>query len=115
MTEKHNSWTRVCALNALPEQATKGVEFADQEVILINWFGKIYAYLNNCPHAGWPLNFDPDKFLDEEGRYLQCSNHMALFEVEDGSCIAGPCPGQKLTPIEVSVMEGDIFLGKLPD
>ena len=110
MSEKHHSWTRVCALDELPEQATKGVEYAEQEIILFNWFGKIYAYLNNCPHAGWPLNFDPDKFLDEEGSYLQCSNHMALFEVEDGACIAGPCHGERLTPIEVSVQGEDIFL-----
>lgn len=107
-----DDWLRACSVDDLPEQATKGIEYDDQEVILVNWFGKFFAYLNNCPHAGWPLNFDPDKFLDDEGRYLQCSNHMALFEVEDGSCVAGPCPGERLTPIEVSVKGEDIFLKK---
>jgi nitrite reductase/ring-hydroxylating ferredoxin subunit len=86
------------------------VELDDEEIILVNWYGKIFAYLNRCPHAGWPLNFDPDKFLDDEQRYLQCSNHMALFEVEDGTCIAGPCPGRQLTPIEVQVQDGAVYL-----
>lgn len=105
-----SEWLRACALDALPEQSTKGVEFDNEEIILVNWFGSIFAYLNHCPHAGWPLNFDPDKFLDDEGRYLQCSNHMALFEVEDGTCVAGPCPGEKLTPVEVQIRDGDIYL-----
>ncbi|MEE8263379.1 MAG: Rieske (2Fe-2S) protein, partial [Gammaproteobacteria bacterium] len=39
----------------------------------------------------------PDQFLDETGNLLQCATHGALFRIEDGFCVAGPCTGASLT------------------
>ncbi len=38
--------------------------------------------------------------MTEEG-FLACRNHGALFAVEDGFCVAGPCAGESLEPIAV--------------
>ncbi len=105
-----SGWVEVCRVEDLPETSTRGISLGTNEVILVNWFGQLFAYRNHCPHLGWPLNFETDRFFDSEQRFLQCSNHMALFEVETGHCIAGPCSGQQLETVPLQVIEGRVCL-----
>ena len=72
--------------------------------------GQIYAYLNRCPHLGVELNWQEDQFLDSEGALIQCATHGALFLIEDGRCVSGPCLGEYLTPVDVSVEQGYIVV-----
>ncbi len=67
---------------------------------------KVYAYQNLCRHAGHPLNWQPDSFLTEDGRQIVCASHGAIYEIESGICVAGPCPGQKLRAVDVEVRDG---------
>jgi len=39
---------------------------------------------------------------------IQCATHGALFRIRDGYCVAGPCAGQGLIPLEVKV-EAEMF------
>jgi nitrite reductase/ring-hydroxylating ferredoxin subunit len=71
---------------------------------------QVWAYLNRCPHAGHPLDWLPDRFLDAEESLIQCGSHGALFEIDSGYCLAGPCAGQSLVPIAVRVLEGNVLL-----
>jgi nitrite reductase/ring-hydroxylating ferredoxin subunit len=70
----------------------------------------VYVYVNACPHRGLPLDFKPGRFLTHDGEYILCSNHAALFRIEDGHCVAGPCKGAGLAPVQVKVREGEVFL-----
>ena len=49
------------------------------------------------------LDWVPDRFMSEDGSYIMCATHGALFEIEDGDCIAGPCAGDRLTDVPVTV------------
>ncbi len=100
---------QVCKMADLPENSAREFELNGQGVILVNWFGQLYAWLNDCPHAGWPLNFQPDQFFDADGRFLQCSNHMALFEPDTGTCVAGPCTGDCLQAVKIQIEGDDVF------
>lgn len=71
----------------------------------------IAAYVNYCPHAGHPLNLRPNRFLTPDGSLILCSSHGALFTRDAGLCIAGPCQGQKLTPVAVEEFAGYVLLG----
>ena len=71
---------------------------------------KVLAYQNVCPHAGHPLNWQKDKFLTADGKQIICASHGAIYEIESGECIAGPCPGKKLRAVEVAVKNGDIVV-----
>jgi nitrite reductase/ring-hydroxylating ferredoxin subunit len=71
---------------------------------------EVYAYQNFCMHAGHPLNWKPDSFLTRDGTRIICSSHGALYEIESGVCVAGPCPGKKLRVIPVEIREGQIFV-----
>ena len=46
-----------------------------------------------------PLEWLPDQFLDSSAQYIQCSVHGAMFRIEDGWCVRGPCAGDALMAI----------------
>jgi len=70
----------------------------------------VYAYQNFCMHVGHPLNWKPDSFLTKDGKRIICSSHGALYEIDSGLCVAGPCPGKKLRSVEVAVRDGQVFV-----
>jgi nitrite reductase/ring-hydroxylating ferredoxin subunit len=68
------------------------------------------GYVNRCPHAGHPLNLLPGRFLTPDGTLILCTSHGALFEKGTGYCVAGPCAGRTLTPVDVEVRSGLVLL-----
>lgn len=104
----------LCAFDELDENAGKGFELplhgSLQRIFVVRRGGQVYGYHNVCPHRGTTLDWLPDQFMDPECRYLQCATHGALFRVEDGHCVAGPCAGKRLTPVTVTVHDGQVLL-----
>ena len=43
-------------------------------------------------------------------RHILCATHGALFRIEDGHCLAGPCKGKGLTAVAVAVAGGEVRL-----
>lgn len=77
----------------------------------VRWQGGVYAYLNQCPHAGGPLDFE-GQVLESSGRFLMCARHGAIFEPDTGKCVGGPCRGARLTPLAVhEKTDGSVWLG----
>lgn len=68
--------------------------------------GQVYGYVDRCPHMSLPLVQTLDEYLTPSGDLIACSWHSALFEIESGLCVGGPCAGQRLTPWPVRVSEG---------
>ncbi len=66
----------------------------------------VHGYVDRCPHAGLPLAQVLDAYLSPDGALIQCSWHGALFRVDDGTCIGGPCAGARLSPWPVRLDEG---------
>jgi nitrite reductase/ring-hydroxylating ferredoxin subunit len=71
------------------------------DCFLVQHAGRYFAFENHCPHTGAPLNWQPGQFLDMENRHIQCSIHGALFLIDNGYCLWGPCQGQSLIPLQV--------------
>ena len=89
----------LCAPNELTEGQSRGFELAELKLLVVRREGQVYAYQNRCPHRGIPLEWQPDQFLDHSNSLIQCATHGALFLIEDGECVSGPCAGQTLTAI----------------
>lgn len=70
----------------------------------------VFAYQNFCMHVGHPLNWQPDRFLTEDGTQIVCASHGALYDIENGLCTSGPCPGQKLRPVQVEIRDKNIVV-----
>ncbi|CAN5285965.1 hypothetical protein BH09PSE2_BH09PSE2_26400 [soil metagenome] len=58
--------------------------------------GSTRTYRDACPHTGRRLSDDPNRVLTREADRLICFGHGALFRLEDGVCVAGPCVGERL-------------------
>lgn len=82
---------------------------------LVRQGGAVFAYVNRCPHAGHPLNWQPDGFLTPDKSLILCGSHGALFEMDTGTCVAGPCMGRGLQRIEVKIEASCVVLEQDPD
>ncbi|MGY4229913.1 hypothetical protein ACVMIH_007274 [Bradyrhizobium sp. USDA 4503] len=49
-----------------------------------------------------------NEFLDPYGVRWMCGKHGSTFELGTGLCVDGPCKGRTLTPIALTVLDGDI-------
>lgn len=79
-------------------------------LIVVRQGETVFVYINQCPHIGAPLDFEPGRFLNLERDLIQCAMHGALFRIEDGRCVHGPCAGRGLTPVPVQIHDGRVFL-----
>lgn len=98
MTQLH----LICPSSALAEGQGRGFTVAGQALFGVRRHGRVYLYRNRCPHRGITLNWDTpgDTFLDESASLIQCAHHGALFLIESGECVAGPCAGEQLQALE---------------
>jgi nitrite reductase/ring-hydroxylating ferredoxin subunit len=70
----------------------------------------VRAYANHCPHAGFPLDSVPGRFLAPGTSIILCGMHGALFDLESGRCLSGPCSGLSLRALSVRVERGYVML-----
>jgi len=64
------------------------------------------GYVDRCPHMGVPMAQQLDAYLTPAGTLIACSWHGALFTIDDGLCVGGPCLGQRLAAWPVTVTDG---------
>ncbi|MDF7777080.1 Rieske (2Fe-2S) protein [Sphingomonas sp. AOB5] len=69
----------------------------------------VRGYVDRCPHMGVPMAQQLDGYLTDKGDLIQCSWHGALFRIDDGLCVGGPCAGARLMPWPVTVADGVII------
>ena len=104
----------LCRLEDIDDPGSKGFELPWQgqtlALLVVRRDGQVRAYRNRCPHTGVELNWQPDLFLGPEEQDIQCSLHGARFRIDDGLCMHGPCLGQSLERLPVTVREGRILL-----
>lgn len=79
------------------------------EAMLVNYEGKLFAYVNRCPHVGLSLDWVDNQFFTVDRRYLVCANHGAIFEPASGACIWGPCAGAALCRVPLDIEGQKIF------
>ena len=104
----------LCRMDELADPGSKGrqANLGDMvyEIVVVRSNNQVYGYINRCPHTGGPLDWMPDQFLSIDKRHIQCATHAALFRFDDGICVAGPCAGDRLTPVPLQVETGNIYL-----
>lgn len=100
----------LCDLTDIDEGQSRGFALGALAVLVVRREGHVYVYENRCPHRGIGLEWTPDRFLDESGSLIQCATHGALFLIESGECVAGPCAGQFLRPLAWQAHAGGIWL-----
>ena len=100
----------LCTLDELQHLQCIERHFEGKKLFAVRSNEKVYAYWNNCPHMSMPLNWRPDTFLDLDKTYIQCAMHGALFTIESGECVAGPCVEDRLDPLPIIERDGQLFV-----
>lgn len=102
----------LCRIDDIPDGAAIAAQVDSAsggfELILLRRGGRVFAYHNECPHAGRNLDYAPGQFLVQEDRLI-CAAHGATFAVESGACLGGPCRGG-LVAMPVAVVDGEVRL-----
>lgn len=91
---------RLCAPDELVEGQSRGFFVQERRLLAIRRDGCVHVYLNRCPHRGLNLEWREHDFLDASGSLIQCAHHGALFLIESGECVTGPCAGQALRKVK---------------
>ena len=105
---------RICGLAELNIPDARGFTVGEGDWpfqgFLVRDAAGVRAFANLCPHQGHRLNLDENDFLIPDGSLISCASHGALFRLEDGACISGPCTGRYLRHLECRVNEGEIWV-----
>jgi nitrite reductase/ring-hydroxylating ferredoxin subunit len=105
---------RICALDDLPDPGSREFQWGDGdwplEMFVVRQGNSAFGYLNRCPHAGHPLNWQTDRFLSKDNDLILCQSHGARFTIADGRCVLGPCPGANLRSISLIIRDGDVVV-----
>ncbi len=101
---------KLCELDELQDGEAKGFYHEKGAFFAVIKDGEVYLYRNICPHLGTPLEWQEDQFLDPDGALIQCASHGALFAIETGECLAGPCAGDTLVKAEFKINDNALML-----
>lgn len=71
----------------------------------IRFEGRVHAYLNRCTHVAMEMDYQPNRFFDDSGRWLICATHGAVYAPDTGVGVGGPCQGG-LVKIVLSEADG---------
>jgi nitrite reductase/ring-hydroxylating ferredoxin subunit len=107
--------TVLCRLDDIPAPGSRGFTLGQgveaEEFFIVRDETGVYAYENNCPHRGGLLDWTPDRFLTRDKTHILCATHGAVFRMNDGFCVGGPCVGKSLSPVAITVRDGDVVVG----
>ena len=105
---------KLCLLTEVEKHDAKGlvarVAGKQRNIVVVRQDEAIYAYLNWCPHNQVLLDQIPGQFFNKDKTFLCCSKHGALFQINDGVCVEGPCEGEKLQELDCRVEDGIVYL-----
>jgi nitrite reductase/ring-hydroxylating ferredoxin subunit len=102
--------TDVCALADVADGKSRVVPFGTGrsgfdrfELIVVREGIRVYGYVNACAHMAVPLNLLDDFAVETNAYRILCDHHYARFRFSDGYCLEGPCQGESLTAVPLTV------------
>ena len=99
------AFVKVAEVGELSPGHMKAVEVGEDQVLLANVGGTIYACSNACTHAFAPLSEG-----DLYGELVECPSHGSVFDVTTGEVIDAPAQ-ENLPVFEVRIDGRDILVG----
>lgn len=105
----------LCHLDELPDGQARGFDplaSGQDSLLVVRQGDRLHGYRDLCPHYGdTPMAWRRHAYLNADGTHIVCAAHGALFEIDGGACVRGPCLGQALTPVTLAVnAAGEVHL-----
>ena len=105
---------RLLHLDDLPDGASRGFDpqrIGQDTVLAVRRGRRLFAYADACPHHGTPMAWRKDAYLNAGGDRIVCAAHGAQFEIDTGRCMLGPCLGDALTPVQLTILDnGEVHI-----
>jgi nitrite reductase/ring-hydroxylating ferredoxin subunit len=105
---------RLCALADLPDGGARGFDplgRGHDTVFAVRRGRTVRVWADRCPHHGTPLPWRKDAYLNAARDRIVCNAHGALFELDTGLCVQGPCVGESLRPLPCTLTDdGELML-----
>jgi nitrite reductase/ring-hydroxylating ferredoxin subunit len=105
---------RLCHLDEISDGGSRGFDphrCGHDTVLLVRRGRSLRAYADACPHHGTPMAWRKDAYLNGDRDRIVCAAHGAQFDIDTGLCTLGPCLGESLTPVPVTLHpDGEIHL-----
>ena len=99
-------FVKVGRLNDFPAGVIKACRVGNKSIAVVQVAGRVHAYANSCPHAGYTLSGG----IATESRII-CDVHGAHFDIDTGEALIGPA-SDPLEMYEVRVIGDDILVAK---
>lgn len=104
----------LCRMKDLPDGRSVGFDPLGEgrdTMFVVRRGDTVHAYRNLCPHYDRArMAWKKDEFLNGDHSRIMCAAHGALFRIEDGICEVGPCIGDRLTPVAISIRDGALWI-----
>ena len=104
----------LCRLQDLPERGARGFDLNGEgrdSIFVVRVGASVHGYRNACPHvAGAPMPWRKDAYLNADASRIVCHGHGAQFDIATGECLVGPCLGEALTRVTLSVSDDGAVL-----
>jgi len=111
---------RLCNIADIDDPGARLFEFGERNredpsdwplsIFVVRRGDRVHGYINRCPHAGHQLNWAGERFLNRERDHILCASHGAMFAIDSGVCVAGPCPGERLARVDLEIDAGEITI-----
>lgn len=107
----------LCLANELGEGEARGFlpdEDGQDRLFVVRHGGELHAWRNACPHVdGAPMAWRRHAYLSPDRQHVMCHAHGARFEPGTGLCVHGPCLGQALQRVPLTIDgEGQLWLAR---
>ena len=101
---------KLFALADLREHSSVRFPLSDRvEGFAVRVGSEVRAYVNICPHRAQPVDVGDGRLWLPSGE-IECQAHGARFDPVSGECLGGPCDGSPLTPLEIELRDGEVWL-----
>lgn len=114
MISQSHTEVEVCRIDELDDPGCREFRIGDGDWpfrgFVVRKGEEVFAYQNFCVHAGHPLNWKPDEFLTADKQQIICASHGAVYDIDNGVCVAGPCPGKTLRKVDVEIRDGTVIV-----
>ena len=105
---------RLCATGELAEMEARGfvgtVDGMQRNIFAVKQAGRFHVYLNSCPHTHALIDHIEGQFFSPDRQFLRCGMHGALFRIDDGHCVDGPCEDDALRRLVCEVRDDALYL-----
>jgi nitrite reductase/ring-hydroxylating ferredoxin subunit len=103
----------LCRFEELPDGGSRGFDpdgRGQPSVFAVRRADAVHVYADACPHHGTAMAWRRDEYLNAAGDRIVCAAHGALFEIETGLCVLGPCLGERLEAVPWRMTAGELIV-----